>query len=330
MVEEITKDIYCISVPLPESPLRELNSYFIRGKDRDILIDTGYRRPECLTSIEHDLQELQSDPARRDIFLTHLHGDHAGLANALASPSSRVFISEIDLQYLYRVMSGEIARGMHIRYVSEGFPELLATFIERTNPARLYGLDAVGNNYCGLKPGERIQVGAYSLQSILVPGHTPGNTMFWIEDEQIMFTGDHVLFGITPNITAWVDVEDSLGNYMESLRQVKDLSVRIALPGHRERGEYHERVEKLLAHHERRIEQALHIIQDTPGLTAYEIASHMTWKIRADSWDTFPPHQKWFAVGECLSHLDYLYKRDKIARTLRNGTYHYTAINSAQ
>lgn len=330
MVEEIAKDIYCISVPLPESPLRALNSYFIRGKDRDVLIDTGYRRPECQSSIEVDLESLQSDPARRDIFLTHLHGDHAGLSNILSSPTSRVFISEIDLQYLYRVLTGEITEKMHVRYVSEGFPELLATFIERTNPARLHGLDAVGDNYRGLKQGERIQVGDYSLQTIVVPGHTPGNTMFWIEEAQIMFTGDHVLFGITPNITAWVDVEDSLGDYMESLRKVKDYPVVTSLPGHRERGEYHTRVENLLLHHERRIEQALNIVHDMPGLTAYEIASHMTWKIRSDSWDTFPPNQKWFAVGECFSHLDYLRKRNKITREQRNGVFHYYAVSESQ
>ena len=40
----------------------------------------------------------------------------------------------------------------------------------------------------------------------------------------------------------------------------------------------------------------------------------MTWKIRSRDWESFPPVQKWFAVGECLSHLDHLVFRGDIRR----------------
>ena len=47
MTERISEGLYRIPVPLPGNPLRELNSYFIPGGDRDILIDTGFCREEC-------------------------------------------------------------------------------------------------------------------------------------------------------------------------------------------------------------------------------------------------------------------------------------------
>jgi hypothetical protein len=42
----------------------------------------------------------------------------------------------------------------------------------------------------------------------------------------------------------------------------------------------------------------------------------MTWKISAKSWAEFPPGQKWFAIGEALSHLNYLRLRGKIRREM--------------
>ena len=58
-------------------------------------------------------------------------------------------------------------------------------------------------------------------------------------------------------------------------------------------------------------------------MTAYEIASHMTWHIRARSWDDFPISQKWFAVGEILAHLRYLENTGEILRYEEGGLNRY-------
>lgn len=49
LVEQVAEGIWRIGVELPQNPLRELNSYMIKGKEngRDLLIDTGFRREEC-------------------------------------------------------------------------------------------------------------------------------------------------------------------------------------------------------------------------------------------------------------------------------------------
>ena len=326
MVEKILDDLYRIPVPLPGNPLKELNSYFIRGTDNDLLIDLGFRQPECRKALADGLAELESLPERRDVLLTHLHSDHSGLANDFAGPGRSIYISKTDKQYLDGFLMGETTQAMHTRYRAEGFPEEMITTIEKTSPARIYSLERIGSNFHSLDDGEEIQVGKYNLQTVLVPGHTPGCSMFWMKEQKIMFTGDHVLFDITPNITAWIGVEDALGNYLESLRKSKAYPVEIALPGHRKPGDYHERIEKLLTHHEHRIHEALSAIIAAPGLSAYEIASRMKWKIRANSWENFPIYQRWFAVGECLSHLDYLRRRGKISRELINGVYSYFSM----
>lgn len=79
-VEEVYPGIFRIPVGLPHNPLKELNSYFIPGRDRNLLIDTGFRMEECRADIERGIVELGADMDKTDIFVTHLHSDHAGLA----------------------------------------------------------------------------------------------------------------------------------------------------------------------------------------------------------------------------------------------------------
>ena len=141
-----------------------------------------------------------------------------------------------------------------------------------------------------------------------------------------MFTGDHVLFDISPNITSWLEMEDALGSYLDSLRAVRELPVRLALPGHRGRGELAPRVGALLEHHARRLEELRTILRNEPGLTAYQAAGRMRWRIRASSWEDFPLAQKWFAVGECMAHLDYLRLRGLAARDWDGVMWRYRAL----
>ena len=119
---------------------------------------------------------------------------------------------------------------------------------------------------------------------------------------------------------------DALGSYLASLRAVRDLPVRLALPGHRGRGELAPRVDALLEHHARRLEELRAILRKEPGLTAYQAAGRMRWRIRASSWEDFPLAQKWFAVGECMAHLDYLRLRGLAARDWDGAVWRYRAL----
>jgi glyoxylase-like metal-dependent hydrolase (beta-lactamase superfamily II) len=138
-----------------------------------------------------------------------------------------------------------------------------------------------------------------------------------------MFTGDHVLFDITPNITSWPMIEDSLGDYLDSLRKIHGYPVKITFPGHRKTGNFHARIDELIKHHNARLVEVKNIVRSNPGFSAYEIAGKMRWKIRAANWDSFPVSQKIFAVGECLSHLDFLRVRGELIRELDSNVYRY-------
>ncbi len=326
MIEEIAHNLYRIEVALPGNPLKILNSYYIKGDNRELLIDTGFRMPECQAALEQGLEELGTDLSKRDVLATHLHSDHFGMVDLFCGPGREIFMSAVDVAYEKKYLYENLYPRMLGRFLAEGMSKDELDIIYSGNPARNYNIKELPDNMHPLEEGDVIEVGEYKLKMISTPGHTPGNAMFWLEEQGIMFTGDHVLFDISPNITAWVDVEDSLGDYLHSLEKVKHYPVKQALPGHRKTGDYQERVQKLLDHHDHRIREALRIIGENPGLNAYEITAAMRWKIRAKSWEDFPVVQKWFAMGECMAHLDYLAKRKVIERRQEKGIWKYYSI----
>ena len=64
MTECISEGLYRIPVPLPGNPLRELNSYLLRGRERSLLIDTGFRQEEGRRALFAGLAELDVDEER--------------------------------------------------------------------------------------------------------------------------------------------------------------------------------------------------------------------------------------------------------------------------
>ena len=315
MIYEIDNGIYRIEVPLAGSPLGTLNAYYFRGPEEDFLMDTGFNTPECEASLRKSLRSLGSRPERLNIINTHLHVDHTGLNHQFVGEKKKIYISAIDCERMmlhYKKMGYK--RGERDRREgasAEMFNVMLKFGPEADNARRLIFDD---EKYVELKDGSVIDTGVCRLQTVLVPGHTPGNTMFYVPDKKIMFTGDNVLFDITPNITCWPDCSNALQEYLKSLERSKGFDVELAMPGHRKPGDYYARIDRLLLHHQHRLDEIVNIIGNEPGLTAYEIARRMRWKIHLDENGNFPPAQMWFAAGECMSHLDKLVEDGKVQR----------------
>ena len=325
MPEQLLENVYRIRIGLPNSPLRVLNSYLIKGNGRNLLIDTGFRHPDCKAAMLAELASLGVDMAETDILLTHLHADHSGLAPEIAAPETRVFISRREIPW----MCGETRRAIWDldtqRMLLAGFPPA-EVYDERTfATSRAMASDPAFSRYLPIDEGNEFSCGGYTLRAVETPGHTPGHMCFWAEAQKTLFAGDHVLFDITPNITAWQGMDDALGSYLNSLRKIDALDVRLALPGHREPGDLHARVAALLAHHEKRLAECYGVVVKNPDATVYELASKMSWKVRCSSWEEFPINQKWFAVGECHSHLLHLEALGKIERESGGELFRYRA-----
>lgn len=309
MPEEICRNLFRIEVPLPDSPLKSLNSYVVKGKDRNLVIDTGFNRNKCLVAMQTGLAALGIDLSRTDFFITHLHADHFGLVSRLATPTSRIFFSRPDAEIME---SWEGFEPMVAYAGKNGFPEnALRTAIEQ-HPGNKFGSDWVPA-FLILADGDKIDVGDYSFKCIETPGHTLGHVCLYEPDQRLLIAGDHILGDITPNIQCWSDTENPLKHYLESLDKVRHLAVDQVLPGHRSLFTgCSQRIAELENHHEQRLDEVLKILKGS-SLSAYAVASRMTWDIRG-TWDKFPVAQKWFATGEAISHLRYLEEECKIRR----------------
>ena len=84
VVEEVLPQLFRAEIPLPRNPLKAVNSYIIRDRERSLVIDTGMNRDECREAMMAALKELQVDLRRTDLYITHMHVDHLGLAVMLA------------------------------------------------------------------------------------------------------------------------------------------------------------------------------------------------------------------------------------------------------
>lgn len=329
MAEQLAENLWRLRIPLVGNPLKNLNSYLITG-ERNLLIDTGFRQAPCRKGMERELAEVGADPERTDIFLTHLHSDHTGLAPELIHPRCRIWMGGTDCRRMTAYQDPALWRAMYDGYEREGFSAQEMAVLWDTNPAKEAG-PVPYDGYICLEDGDTLSCGGCTLRCVLTPGHTPGHMCLYEPERRWLFSGDHVLFHITPNICRWEGVADSLGDYLRSLDRVRDLPVELLLPAHREEtGDLPERVDQLKVHHARRLEGALDIVRSRPGQTAYEIAGGMAWSIRCRNWEDFPLTQKFFAVGEALAHLDHLEARGLVTHVRERGKNRYFAVSGKE
>jgi len=310
MCEEILPGLFRLKIPLPESPLKYLNSYVIKGPDRSLIIDTGLNRRECLEAMQAGLRTIGIDLASADIFITHLHADHFGLVTRLATDTSHIYFSRPEKE----LMDSWEGFGTMIAYAGQnGFPEDELQAALDKHPGAKYGSEWIPDMKL-LEDGDGIDVGDYHFKCVATPGHTMGHICLYEPDKEILIAGDHILIDITPNIQCWSDTQNPLKHYLASLEKVYSLTVDLTLPGHRRLIRDHRaRIEELKQHHADRLTEVLSIL-NRGALNAFQVASQMTWDIDSESWDHFPVAQKWFATGEAISHLRFLEEEGRLAR----------------
>lgn len=312
MIEKILPNLFKIKVPLPNNPLKALNSYVIKSKDRNLIIDTGMNREECLSAMNSGLKEIGVDLMNTDLFITHLHADHLGLASELSTDSSKIYFNEPDAN-VFKI--GSLWDEISDYSLRSGFPEnnLLETF--QKHPGYKYTVNTP-LDFTIIRDGDIIGIDDYSFKCIETPGHSRGHMCLYEPNKKLFISGDHILNEITPNISLWSDTRNPLNQYMNSLDKVYDLDIELVLPGHRSIfREFRKRINELKHHHETRANEILSILTDS-NKNAFQIASLMSWDLTYESWDLFPIMQKWFATGETIAHLKYLEDKCMIQREI--------------
>ena len=96
MITEISDNFYRITLPMPFR-LRHVHAYaLVDGRDV-ALFDTGMILPGALEKLEADLESIGCSTGQiSDIYLTHVHTDHCGMAGILQDKSkANLHLSEV-------------------------------------------------------------------------------------------------------------------------------------------------------------------------------------------------------------------------------------------
>ena len=324
MIVAIKKGLFRIEVPLPKNPLKSLNSYLIRGEDRNLIVDTGLNRKECLEAMREGLRELDVDLKRTDLFITHFHTDHFGLVGELATESSRVYFNRPESNLMLNWGGWE----RMLEYGAlNGFPRQELQAALNQHPGHKFSPGSIPE-LSMLDEGDSIRIGDFNFSCISTPGHSPGHICLYEREKRFLISGDHVLGDITPNIQCWSDSQNPLEDYLENLNKVRSLDIELMLPGHRSLiTEPIKRVDEIKTHHRKRLDEVLAIVGQGAA-QAYQVASQMQWDIEAESWEQFPLMQKWFATGEAIAHLRCLEERKIVSRKKGSAEIEYALADS--
>ncbi|MGW2627823.1 MBL fold metallo-hydrolase [Streptomyces chattanoogensis] len=345
--------VWSIAVPIPDNPLGHTLVHLLETDRGPVLIDTGWDDPDSWDTLVAGVAACGFAIADiHGVLITHHHPDHHGLSGKVREASGAwIAMHAADTAVVRRTR--EAVPGQWLDYLlaklaTAGAPEdHLAPLREAR--AKGHGRKLPGRRAAlpdrEIGPGELLDLPGRRVRAIWTPGHTPGHVCLHLEEEHPaaaasasggagrpgraggfgrLFSGDHLLPGITPHIGLYEDPDDPtvtgppassrlrssrgdgdpLGDYLDSLERIGRLAPAEVLPAHQHAfADAEGRVRELIAHHEERLSGLRALLREP--LTAWQLAEAMEWN---RPWEQIPYASRNIAVSEAEAHLRRLVK----------------------
>ncbi|MHB1418450.1 MAG: MBL fold metallo-hydrolase [Bacillota bacterium] len=297
---EVSAGIFQIKLPVP-FPVKYVSCYLVKGSSGWGMVDTGLNSPEAQETWLQAIKKMNIHPRQiTDIFLTHYHSDHYGLAGWWQGLSgARVHMLDIDAQLAQKFWNDTEQVTELVEFFNKhGMPGdisreaaefvLFVQPLVRPHPTLIY-----------LRQGQIVSVGDLSCQVIRSPGHSEGHICIYVPERRILFAGDHLLKGITPNVSKWPGIDGNpLGDYLDSLKELSQLDIELVLPAHGPiYREAQRRMQELVEGHTARIRQVIAALDGTN--TAYDIAIKVFG-------ERSTVHDQRYALTTVLAYLEYI------------------------
>lgn len=173
-------------------------TYFVEGKDRGLLIDTGYG----IWSLRNYLDTITYKPY--DVWITHGHLDHVGGAGEF----EQVYMPAEDIPLATEHISVAYRKNGLTRFSEEILSKITPEDFIKGEPAE----------YLPLVDGQTIDLGGVVLKAIQVPGHTHGIVAVLNETDSVLMTGDACGVGVLICLDESLPAE----TYLNSLKSLKE------------------------------------------------------------------------------------------------------------
>ena len=289
------------------SPEGENSAYLL--PDRGLLVDSGPPDEDAWAALVEGIEGAGLDPADvDDVFVTHWHVDHAGLAVRLAEAAGATLSMHVEDAPLVGDYARERQRRLErdARRLREwGVPDDLVADL-RGADTRSPLPDA--SPVQGVEDGDSVA----GLDVVHAPGHTLGHAALADPGRSDLFVGDAVLPTYTPNVGGGdTRLDDPLSTYRRTLDRIASFDwtradfVDVTLhPGHGEDVDFPGRVEAIRRHHDGRSELVLGVLREVGPATPWTVATELFGEMVGT-------HAK-MGAGEAAAHLVGLRETGKV------------------
>jgi glyoxylase-like metal-dependent hydrolase (beta-lactamase superfamily II) len=173
---------------------------YIVGRGKVAIIDPG---PEDAAHSAALLDAVRGETVTH-IFVTHTHRDHSPGVPAIKAKTGA------------RVLAEGPHRAARPLHVGDG-PRLESSNDTDFKPDH------------ALADGEVVSGAGWTLEAVTTPGHTANHMAFAFKENNVLFSGDHVMAWSTPVVAP---PDGSMGDYMASLQKLAKRTEPTYFPGH--------------------------------------------------------------------------------------------------
>jgi glyoxylase-like metal-dependent hydrolase (beta-lactamase superfamily II) len=312
---EVAPGVHWLRMALPFA-LDHINLWLLEDGDGWLIVDTGLGNEPTRALWERIFAErIGAKPVRR-VLVTHYHPDHAGNAAWLCERTrAELWMTRGEYLTVHAARHGaagyspEAQKGL---FLANGLPEEQANALLSRGGLYKKLVPDFPLSHHRLYEGERVAAGGRSWKVMLGYGHAPEHASLYCEELKVLISGDMLLPRISTNVAVRpIDPgSNPLRLFLESIRRYRELPEEVlVLPSHGLpfRGA-HARVAQLEAHHAERLEELRNACKQSPRAAAEVL--EILFKRKLDTSQIF------FALGEAIAHLHYLYYDGKLARTV--------------
>lgn len=303
-----------VTIPLPFR-LDHVHCFLAEGEKGWTIIDTGLNN-KVTRDIWNPIIEKHDV---NDIVLTHYHPDHFGYAGTLqALTGADVWMTQMDELAGTTYWEPGSLQFLKGNYDACGIIDDKASALSSDEISFITQVKPYPTVNHHLEEGMKICFGKYEYEVILTPGHSDGLITLYNKENSVLFSTDHILPRISPNISYWFrGINNPLDAFFTSLKKIQKLDVEYVIPSHGTPFKNaNKRIVELLDHHQDRLNE---VYENMKEPITVNTACNVLFK-------NLSIHESRFAVGETLAHLEYLYSNDQCSKFKREGIWYYQSI----